>query len=262
MLNQKIYALVLAGKRKSDPLSEYFGLDNKAFIKLKNKYLIEWVIEALQNSAIQNIIISLQKTQKSIFETNLNKKHTFLEANSLDSPIDAVFQALNLPETKNGLLITTADNVFLSSEIIAYFLNICQKSSAEIIIATVNGKDNLSQNYPNIKRTWHKLNSQTWLSGANLFFWKPNTNKERAYKVLYELEANRKSPFKFAQIIAKKFSLLFFLKLLFRQTSIKECSKAFSEAVGLKVELITLPFPQACIDIDRLSDLKFAENIL
>ena len=151
MLSQKICTLVLAGKRQSDPLSLHFGLENKAFINLKGKFLLEWVLEALEKAKIPNIIISLQKAQKKLFETNLKKNYQFLEVCTNSSPINAVCEALKLPISQNGLLITTADNVLLSAKIIEYFLNICEQSSSEIIIAVVNGQENLVKKYPQAK---------------------------------------------------------------------------------------------------------------
>jgi molybdopterin-guanine dinucleotide biosynthesis protein A len=260
---KKTVCLVLAGKRPLDNFSSSYGVDNKAFILLERKPLIAWVLDSLHLAGLTHkTLISIDSRQKELFEQNLasyNCEFLYSEPNS--SPVDSVFKAFGNLNNDEGLLITTADNPLLSKEILHNFLQKCQASGAELIIGTVNGHDGLIERFPEMKRTWHKLNENTWLSGANLFYWKPKNFSDNTHQVMLKLESQRKSPIAFA-ITVSKIDCYFFMKLLTQQTTLDECSQALSKVTGIKIELVTLSSMEACIDVDKPEDLELAKLFL
>ena len=152
-----VYSLILAGKRADDPLSRHFNLPNKALVNLSGKSLIQRVIETLQSSTFKNLIISLQSGQKQFFQEHLQKftdlKHLDLQVMPLVySPVDTIFKVLQMPKVQKGLLITTADNVLLSGEILNYLASYQKQTQADILIAAVNGQDSLIHKYPEVRR--------------------------------------------------------------------------------------------------------------
>jgi len=259
----QVVPLILAGKRSSDPLSKNFQVPNKAFIHLAGKTMLSWVVDAIKQAELQPpYMLSITRSQQEIFEDALSDVLCELILNDEDeSPVQASMKALKGLQPTQGLLITTADNPLLTAEIINHFLNKCQSSSADLVIGTVNGKQQLLQDYPEVRRTWHKLNPNCWLSGCNLFFWSPEGFREGTLDTLCQLEEKRKSPILFASTVAR-LDLKFLLKLCLQRTSIEECSQALSRATRVKTELVTLPFPEACIDVDTMTDLELAQKIL
>ena len=263
MFSGKINCLILAGQRSGDPLSEYFHLPNKAFIPLLGKPLIEWVLDALnQSNCFRAPIISVSSSQENLFVEKLkDHEYKLLSLPENSSRLDGVFRCLKSIDSDEHLFITTSDNPLLTAEIIDSFLNICSRSQADLIVGTVNGQAGLIQKHPEMRRTWHKLNKDIWLSGANLFYWSPKKLSSQNYEALSRLERQRKSPLAFAQIIAQV-NLLFFCKLFLHQTSLKECNKVISQTLGIQTELALIPAPEACIDVDKLGDLEIAEQIM
>lgn len=263
MTHDKVVSLILAGKRSSDPLSKLFNIENKAFIEIAGKPMVEWVLAAMQDSGLQQpVLMSITDSQEKLFAERLkNYNCKFISNAEGESPVTASLKALKQINPDQGLLITTADNPLLQSEVLKYFLQVCSQSKADLVIGTVNGQETLLKKYPQMRRTWHKLNPRCWLSGTNLFYWTPQGLNERAFQTLYKLEKQRKSPLAFASIAAK-LDFIFLLKLILQRTNIEECSQALSNATNIKINLLALPFPEACIDVDTSSDLELVAKIL
>jgi molybdopterin-guanine dinucleotide biosynthesis protein A len=92
----KINCLILAGQRSGDPLSEYFHLPNKAFIPLLGKPLIEWVLDALdQSNCFRAPIISVSSSQENLFVEKLkDHEYKLLSLPENSSRLDGVFRCL------------------------------------------------------------------------------------------------------------------------------------------------------------------------
>lgn len=263
MAYEKVVPIVLAGKRKEDPLSNHFSVENKAFIELENRTLIDWVFSSLQKAGVKEpCLLSVTETQKEVFLGKLKDYSYELVLNQpQESPVKSTIKALNLLKPDQSLLITTADNPLLSERILNFFLQKSLSSDADLVIGVVNGQDKLVQQLPHIKRTWHKVNNKTWLSGANLFYWSKKNFGNSLSDVLVRLETQRKNPFAFTSTVAKV-NFVFLLKYLLQVSSIQECEQALSKAVGIKIKLLVLPFPEACIDVDKLEDYELVKKIV
>ncbi len=264
MAGMQIITLILAGKREKDNLSEAFSIENKAFLKIGNQYLIQAVIQALKDANLPTpYLLGILENQKAIFKNKLSfllETDYILKPNTnYQSPVQTITEVLDNLTDQQSLLITTSDNYFLNQQILEEFLMKCQKSKAQFLIGVVNGQEKLISQYPKTKRTWHKLNSHTWLSGANLFFFRHKFINEKSKEILFKLESQRKNPFNFAITVARQnFGFLF--NLICQNTSIEKCNEAISKTMGFSTELITLSEPKACIDIDTITDYEFAQS--
>ncbi|MDJ0625343.1 MAG: nucleotidyltransferase family protein [Candidatus Caenarcaniphilales bacterium] len=266
MSYQKVVPIILAGKRQDDPLSEHFQVENKAFIELKGKCLIDWVLNSIEGTQLSEPYLSISEFQKELFEKKIqNHSYKFILNNSNESPVLSCIKALDLIDEEKSLFITTADNPLLTPQIIKYFLDNCEKENADLIIGVVNGQDrfntNQVDNFSKLKRTWHKVNKSLWLSGANLFYWSKKSLPNSLKQILIKLETQRKSPLAFSSTVAK-IDFIFLLKYFFQLSSLKECERALSKTIGIQVKLLILPFPEACIDVDKISDYELAKTLL
>ena len=264
MVGMQIITLILAGKRKKDNLSEAFSVENKAFLKINHKYLIQAVLEALDNANLPKpYLLGILENQKAIFKDKLSflpETDYILKPNTnYQSPVQTITEVLENLNDKQSLLITTSDNYFLNPQILEEFLSKCKKSKAQFLVGVVNGQEKLISQYPKTKRTWHKLNSQTWLSGANLFFFQDKSINQKSKEILLKLESQRKNPLSFAITVASQ-NFWFLLNLICQNTSIEKCNEAISKTMGFSTELIILSEPKACIDIDTITDYECAQS--
>lgn len=270
-INEKVHALILAGKRPKDLLSAQFGLPNKAFIEFQGKSLVSYSIDALSESRlVDELFISINPEQESLFNEVLSEsKRTFQKilVPMGSSPVCAIEKTLACVDKGDGLLVITADNPTLSPEIIEYFLTKVIRSDSEknkssncFSIACVNGCEELLLKFPEMKsqRTWYKLNKKTWLSGANMFYFKlDKTGRANFFNKLESLEINRKRPLQLAQVLSQIKKIDFLLRFVLQRTSIEECEKIASQVLGTESRIIELPYAFSCIDVDKPSDYEF-----
>lgn len=271
-INEKVHALILAGKRPKDLLSAQFGVPNKAFIKFQGKALVSYSTDALSESRhVDKLFISINPEQELLFDNILSEsKRTFQKilVPMGSSVVNAIKETLTRTDKHEGILVTTADNPTLTPEVIEYFLSRISSESEEkekkssncFSIACVNGYEELLLEFPDMKsqRTWYKLNKKTWLSGANMFYFKLEESKrEDFFNKLISLEVSRKSPFKLAQVLSQVKKIDFLLRFMLQRTSIEECEKVASQVLGTESRIIKLPYAFSCIDVDKRSDYEF-----
>ncbi|MDX1921218.1 MAG: NTP transferase domain-containing protein [Candidatus Caenarcaniphilales bacterium] len=263
MDRRKIVTLILAGKRLADTFAQEFGVENKAFIEIKQKTLIEHVVKSLKDANLpQPFLISVTSGQEELFREKLKGFDFDLIVNEDDSSaMTGIIKAVSIIQKEQGLLVTTADNPLLSPRIIDSFFENFDDSNCDFMVGVVNGKDKLIKKLPKVKRTWHKLNPDLWLSGTNLFYFSSQNLDVNAVDVLRKLEFYRKNPLAFCATLAK-IDLVFLFKYLFKICSLEECNKESSKAIGLKTQLKIIKYPEACIDIDKMEDYELAEQIM
>lgn len=262
-----INTLILAGRRKKNPLEEAFQVENKSFINIHGQYSISYVLDAVYDyDPISCIYLGVAPEQRELFQRHISQPFHIIDSFEEESPVNVIVRALRRLPEGSPLLVTTSDNTFLSGDDIKYFLSHARQ--ADILIATVNGCNELIEDYPQMRnqRTWHKLNSQTWLSGANLFY--INITREQIdslEEILAMMEANRKSPLSFCWSLLSKSPLqaLFFLKYVLRAvSSLEEVDQFLSKGLNTRVKLITMPKSKLCIDLDTEEDYKFISEQL
>jgi CTP:molybdopterin cytidylyltransferase MocA len=265
MKNKKVTTLILAGKRHSDDLSVKFGVSNKSFIQLNGQTLIQRVIEKiLQTDCSNKIIVSINSEEEEIFKEQLKDfPQINYQLNEVGSgTVQSTIKALKTLNGEGILLITTADNALLLPEYINAFLHRSFESKNVATIGVINGIEcGLIEKYPNIRRTWHKLNPKTWLSGINLFFWDASSFTQEVERTLTRMEQQRKNPLQFGLTVAKD-NLSFLMRLILQNSSIEDCSQTLTKTLGMQTTLIPIPFPEACIDIDTEEDYELAKTIL
>ena len=77
-------------------------------------------------------------------------------------------------------------------------------------------------------------------------------------KVLEMIDSNRKKPWK-SMMILDPWTIL---KFLFRQLTMHDVADLASKVIGCKTGVVEMPFAEACMDVDKQSDLEMAETIL
>jgi hypothetical protein len=110
--------------------------------------------------------------------------------------------------------------------------------------------------YPDNKRTWIKLRGGAW-SGANLFALS-NEAARNALTLWVSAEKDRKQLFK----LFWHFGPLIALRAITRTISLQDGIAALGRRLGLSARAVPLPFAEAAIDVDKLSDHRLVEEIL
>lgn len=246
-------AIVLAGGQK-------FGLDfgstpiSEALIPIGNKYMVEYVAEALKGSKyIDEIVIAgpLQDL-KLIF----GEECGYRLIQSGESPVKSFLNALRSLSPYHGkILVVTADVPLVTPQAIDDFIETCSKKDGDLFYPIVSKESN-EQKYPGVQRTYITLKEGVF-TGGNLFFLNSDI-VDRCVPIAEDLVRLRKKPIMLASYIGLTTLFRYILGIL----SLRDAEKKVSEILGVKGSGIISKFPEVGIDVDKESDLVLVRKNL
>ena len=251
-MSAPIPAIVLAGSRPGpDPLLTGTGVSTKALLPIAGQPMLVHVVRALRASpTVGAITILAQNSAELAAEPGLAGLADLHFADSGQGISSSLAAAL--PPGDDPLLVTTADNVLLTSTMIAKFLGDAEGS--DVAVAMVE-RDTLLARYPQSKRTWLKFRGGWW-SGANMF-------RLRGRRVLPlldfwgRIERDRKKGLKIVAAFGPWLLTGALLRLFTIQQGVGRAGLRF----GLKAKVVPMSEPEACIDADKPADIDLIEAI-
>jgi len=153
------------------------------------------------------------------------------------------------------VLVTTADHPLLTIEMVTHFLSQSSASGADVA-AGVSERAVVEQAGSTARRTYLKFRDAQ-ISGCNLFaLMTPRASN--ALTFWRRLEAERKRPLRMAWAIGPATLVRYLLGLL----TTTAAARALGRAAGCRATMVFMPFPDAAHDVDKPTDLAFAETRL
>ncbi|NLJ41576.1 MAG: NTP transferase domain-containing protein [Clostridiales bacterium] len=240
----KVNALILAGgKNKKE-----FGadIDNKAFIEMNNKWIVEYVAEALRDSdAVDRI--SIVGPAKRLKSRLTGKADYFIEEEA--DLFDNIKKGLE-PFKDNGfVLIVTSDIPMISGTIVSELIKSCKALDADLCYPIVERKVN-ERMYPGFKRTYVKLRDGIF-TGGNIIGLNPDVIEPCA-EFAKEVISRRKNPWRMGRLLGINF-LAWLVMGMLRVTHIE---KRFFKLLKIKAKALIVPYPEIANDIDKPSDVE------
>ncbi len=249
----KVDVLILAGGTLPEDLQKYSaGYDNRALLKIGDKYMIEYVIDALRGvpEIGRIVVIGLQEPLKEALGGRIDEI-----IQSKDSMLDNLSMGIDRFETAERLLIATCDIPLVDSKMIERFLNTCKTVPADLYYPIVEKKLN-DQKFPTTRRTYARLKEGVF-TGGNIVLLNPAMfRKNWAY--IERALAARKSPLKLLGIIGLGFIIRFVLHIL----SLPQLEKKVESILGIKAKPVEVQDPEIGIDVDKESDYLLVKEIL
>jgi len=246
-------ALVIAGGKGKDKLRSDSEVAAEALIPIGNKFMVEYVVEALQASAqVERIVVvgPLVEIQK-VF----SHKPDIILAMEGESAIDSVLNGIEMLNSNGKILIVTADIPLINAAAIEDFLQACNDSSVDLYYPIVPKEANEAK-YPTVKRTYVTLREGIF-TGGNMFLVNPKIVARCAVRGR-QLVKLRKSPVALSGLIGWGF----ILKLLLKMLSLKEVEQKFSDLLGIKGRAVVSAYPEIGIDVDKPSDLQLVNEVI
>ncbi|MHC2994371.1 MAG: nucleotidyltransferase family protein [Candidatus Atribacteria bacterium] len=245
-------ALVLAGTKEKGPLEITANVENKALIMVKDKPIIEYVIDALNNS--KNIDKVLVVGPRNELYPYIGKKvEEILEHGN--SILENMEIGLNYFNSENNLLLLASDIPLITSQAIDEFIKKCVEREAYIGYPLIT-KENIIRKYPETKRTYVNMKEGTFC-GGNIAFFKPEVFFQKR-ELIKELYNNRKATWKYVKILGLKF----ILKFLFKTLTLDEIEKRLTKILDYKSIAVMVSYPEIMIDLDKPSDLEVIKKYL
>lgn len=242
-------AIVLAGEKKSENGNVF---QNKALLKIKDKYMIEYVLDVLHNvKCIEKIAIVGQKDELS--EAVGHKADYIVEGT--DSIVENIIKALEHFPGEKEMLVLTCDIPMITVEAIEHFILESRESEADLCYSIVDKRVN-DEKYPEVKRTYAKL----WegrFTGGNVFYFNPEI-KDKIKDFVEQMLEYRKSPAKMAEVLGFGFLIRLALGIL----TINAVKKKLKRLLGINAAAVISPYPEIGNDVDKVSDIEFVEKYL
>ena len=245
-------ALVLAGAKGKGPLEIAANVKNKALIMINDKPIIEYIIDALNNS--KNIDKVLVVGPRDELYPYIGKKvQEILEPGN--SILENMEIGLNYFNSENNLLLLASDIPLITSQAIDEFIKKCVEREAYVGYPIIT-KENIIKKYPETIRTYVKMKEGTFC-GGNIAFFKPEVFFQKR-ELIKELYNNRKATWKYVKILGLKF----ILKFLFKTLTLDEIEKRLTKILGYKSIAVMVSYPEIMIDLDKPSDLEVIQKYL
>ena len=250
--------LVLAAQRpgKINELAAAAGVSHKCIMPMQGRPLIEHVLSTLDSlPAATRITVSIDDPS-ALDDVPLVEKlkadGRLTVVQSGPSLFDSVAMALETPD-RFPAVITTADNVLVTAEMLNHFA--ARLDEADAVIAMTR-KEVLLAKYPDGQRRFHKFADGEW-SNCNL------------YALMTPQALNAAEAFRGGGQFAKSlkrvmdaFGLINMIAYRFAWFARDKAMDRISRRMGVSVKAVDMPFPEAPIDVDNVRTARIAEEIL
>lgn len=242
--------IVLAGEKKGDNKVE--EKMNKAFYKIKDKHMIEYVIETLRKCrSISRIAVVGPKDR---LEPVIGSMVDII-VEGTDSIVSNILLSLEHFPGEKEILIVTSDIPMITREAIEDFIERSRQKGVDLCYSIVDKKVN-DLKYPEVRRTYARL-WEGQFTGGNVFYFNPGVT-DKCKDFVEKMLEYRKSPTKMARVLGFGFLLRLALGIL----TINAIQRKCETLLGIRGAAIISPYPEIGNDVDRLSDLEYIEKYM
>ncbi|MDK2805996.1 MAG: hypothetical protein PWQ94_1160 [Thermoanaerobacterium sp.] len=237
-------ALILAGSTGDEKLPE------KALIKIKGRYMISYVIDALRGSGkVEKIaVIGDKEKLKCIDGIDI-----LIEQGS--SIIENVVKGIEPFKNDRRVLILTCDIPMLTKEAVIDFIEQSESYNADLCYPIVKREDN-ERKFPDAKRTYAKIKEGTF-TGGNIFYLNPKII-DACIEAAKQFIAFRKKPWKLGQLLGFKILILF----AFGRVTISQLERKVSELFNINAKAVISRYPEIGNDVDKDEDVEMANKYI
>ena len=248
----KMTAIVLAGQRDGeDALAQHTGAACKAVIEIAGIPMLIRVLETLgASSSLSKVIISGPSRDALSKLEQLN--HRIQEGQigwmpPQASPSRSTYDVLSKLPQDEQVLLTTADHPLLTSEMVNEFCAASSTLGADLTVGLAPYAL-VRDAFPTMKKTVLRFRDGEYC-GCNLFTFLTPAGREAA-NYWREVEAQRKSPLR----VIRALGWINVIKYRFGKLTLDDALKSLSRNMGLQVRAVILPYADAAVDVDSVSD--------
>lgn len=245
-------AVVLAGGPADDVAALEPGAVNKAFVRVAGVTLVERTLRALRaGKEIARIIVVAPPAAHD---------HPAL-AHADELRPDGKKIGVSLRSGLDGLppgelvLVSTSDLPILTPQSVDDFVAYARALDPDVGYGCVEQRVHLAS-YPNVPHTWARLREGTFC-GAGLVAIKPRA-LAALESFIERIGAARKNPLALASL----FGWDVLVRFAIGQLSISAAECRASQLLGAPVRAIVSPYPETGVNVDRVTDVALAEELL
>lgn len=245
-------ALILGGALNSGPLRKISCARYEAAISIAGRPMIDYVISALTTvPAVSRIIVVCDE---SVLSETIKKKTTLIVPPG-KTLLDSLNKGLKALNTREPVLVLTADIPLISKAAVEDFLLRCKQKEADVYYSFVPKEMN-DQKYPGVKRTYVKLHEGVF-TGGNIVLLSSWVIQNQA-DILNKAVSLRKKTIQLCLLLGWKY--LFYL--LMGRLTIEQIETQVAKILKMRAVGIISAYPEIGIDVDKPSDFYLVNKVL
>lgn len=245
-------AVVLAGGPHDELAAKTPGAPNKAFVAVGGIALVERTLRALRaSSSIGHIIVVAPESvhrHPALSLANERRRDGKRIRDSLRSGL------ANLPPNAD-VLISTSDLPILTPQSVDDFVLRASEKDADLTYGCIERRVHEAR-YPQVPHTWARLRDGTYC-GTGFITIRPRVFPSLE-RFIEQLGHARKNPLH----LAKLFGWDVLLRFAVRRLSIGDAEERASRIIGARVRAVVSPYPEIGVNVDRVSDIALAEDLV
>ena len=253
-------AVVLAGDRTpDDPVARIAGVSCKALVPVAGTPMVMRVLEALDlaRDVAARVLCGPSRTAvdehadlKALIESGAVQ---WMEPQS--TPSLSAYEAMRVIPEASPILLTTADHALLTPRILDFFCSGALLQRCDVVVGLA-AHDLVESAFPGVGRTVIQFQEGGYC-GCNLYAFL--TPRARAAAAFWQrIERQRKTPWRLIGTLG----LIPVLRYAAGRLRIRDGLAGISRRLSLRVGAVIMPFPEAAVDVDKVSDLALVEKIL
>lgn len=245
-------AVVLAGGPADALSARQPGAPNKAFVEIAGRTLLERVVSALCAApSIGRIVVVAPPHMR---------RHTALKHADELRPDgvrigDSLRAGLAGFAPADDVLVVASDLPVLTTQAIEHFVTATRALDADAVYGCVDRRAHLAA-YPQFPHTWARMRDGTFCGGGIVAL-KPRA-LELLERFIERLGAARKRPLQLASL----FGWDVLARYAVGRLTIAGAEGRASAILGAPVRALVSPYPETGINVDRVSDIALAEELL
>ena len=256
----KFAAIVLAADRgPDDPVARAAGVPCKSLTPIGGIPMVFRVVKTLEASR-EISAINLCGPPDSIVKQTTDLGDLIASGKvkwyaNQATPSTSAYQVLQHLPDEVPVLLTTADHALLNVRIVNYFCSHARETGCDVVVGIAR-HEIVTKAYPGTRRTATHLADDAYC-GCNLFaFLTPRARL--AADFWRRVETQRKNPLRVIRVLG----WVAVLRYLTGRLSLDEALKRISGRLGFKAGAVVIPYPEAAVDVDSISDRELVERIV
>lgn len=245
-------AVVLAGGPPDQLVADRPDLPNKAFLPIGGTALVARTIAPLRTTARIGRIIAVVPASARNSRALAWADEVRGDGPSITASLRAGLKGLD-PDSL--VLLTTADLPILTHEAVDEFLDVAEKSGADVVYPCVERRTHLAR-FPQVPHTWARLREGIYCGGGCAAL-RPRI-LPRLERFLDRLGAARKNPLRLATI----FGWDVVLRYAFGALGLGDVERRASRLLGAKASAAICSHPEIAVNVDRPNDVALAERLV
>ncbi len=251
-------AIVLAGQRDGeDELAKHAGATCKALVEIGGQPMLTRVLDTLASTpAVGAILLCGPDEDKLSGQSVIQNRLQTGEVEWLPpqaGPSASAYSAMRTLSSDARVLLTTADHPLLTKEIVSDFCQQSISTDADVVIGMAPYAL-VREAFPTMKKTVLRFRNAE-LCGCNLFAFLTPEGREAA-NFWRKLESQRKKPLRIFRFLGWRTVV----KYLFGRLTVEDALQTFTDKLGITVRIAVLPFGNAAVDVDSVSDFRLVQE--